>query len=680
MIEHYQAQMQALGIRRLLVLSGSQQWCYCQLEYLSQQIDGDWLCISDNGAYFPEAIPFNKAFGLLGQEFKHAAFDATLGFNLDAFAILSGTLVAGSFCILMVPSWQQWPNEIDVDSLRWNENDFPIATPHFIRFVQQLLINDPTVLFWQEGCDFQGELLTGFPQWLGIGEQAKCEQEYLLSRLLDTKTAKTYILTAPRGRGKSTIAGKLIACWPGCCLLTAPNKSAVKIVEKWAGHNIEFIAPDRLVQLNEQKALPQADWLIIDEAAAIPIPLVEKLLSFYPQVLLITTILGYEGTGRGFLLKLCERLNNYTSLTLTYPVRWAANDPLEKTVNQLLLMDVEQQPLISVSDPLHLCTITHETFDTNLTLLQQFFALLMMAHYRTSPIDLRRLLDASGMHYLLLLDKQQRLAAGVWGIDEGGLSPALVDKVWAGIRRPRGNLLVQSLAAHAGQSLAAEVKSIRISRIAVVPHLRRKGLAYRLIEDLAKQAKLQKKEFLSVSFGYTKELNQFWRYCGFHLVHIGSQREASSGCYSAMALKPLTKKAEHILLQCQYRLQKDWFWLNTRIKVDLPLNIIDDQQLDENDWRELAGFAFAFRPIEAAYAALCRLLKASEISSQTKALSGYLSEQLTADFLIEILGLSGKKALIQRWRAEAALLMKSLDVTLFDYWDKKVKDILLLNK
>lgn len=676
MIKHYQAQMQVLGIRRLLVLSGSQQWCYCQLEHLTRQVAGDWLCLSDNSSYFPQAIPFHKATGLLGQEFKHAAFDATCGFNLDAFAILSGALAAGSFYVLMVPTWQHWPNAIDVDSLRWNETNLPIATPHFIRFVQQHLINDPTVLLWQEGSELQGDLVTDFPHWVGIGKQAKYEQDYLLSCLLDTTTAKTYILTAPRGRGKSTIAGKLIGSWSGRCLLTAPNKSAVKIVEKWAGNNIEFIAPDRLVLLDEQKALPQADWLIIDEAAAIPIPLLEKLMFLYPRILLITTVLGYEGTGRGFLLKLCEKLNNYRSLTLTYPIRWAANDPLEKTVNQLLLMDVEQQPLLSVSGRLHLCIITHKAFDTSLMLLQQFFALLMMAHYRTSPIDLRRLLDASGMHYLLLLDKQQRLAAGVWGIDEGGLSPDLVDKIWAGIRRPRGNLLVQSLAAHAGQSLAAELHSIRISRIAVIPHLRRNGLAYRLIEHLGHQAKLQKKDFLSVSFGYTKELNNFWHYCGFHLVHIGSQKEASSGCYSAMALKPLTEKGGQILAQCRNRLQKDWVWLNNRIKINLPINIIDDQQLDVNDWRELAGFAFAFRPIEAAYAALCRLLKSSEISSQAIALTGYLFEQLSAEYLIEVLALSGKKALIKCWRTEAALLMKSLDVTLFNYWDKKVKNLL----
>ena len=44
-------------------------------------------------------------------------------------------------------------------------------------------------------------------------------------------------------------------------------------------------------------------------------------------------------------------------------------------------------------------------------------------------------------------------------------------------------------------------------------------------------------DYLSVSFGYTKELAQFWQKCGFSLVHLGEHLEASSGCYSAIALK-----------------------------------------------------------------------------------------------------------------------------------------------
>jgi len=53
--------------------------------------------------------------------------------------------------------------------------------------------------------------------------------------------------------------------------------------------------------------LSQAELLIIDEAAAIPLPLVKKLLGNY-LVFMASTINGYEGTGRSLSLKLIQQL------------------------------------------------------------------------------------------------------------------------------------------------------------------------------------------------------------------------------------------------------------------------------------------------------------------------------------------------------------------------------------
>jgi tRNA(Met) cytidine acetyltransferase len=49
-----------------------------------------------------------------------------------------------------------------------------------------------------------------------------------------------------------------------------------------------------------------------------------------------------------------------------------------------------------------------------------------------------------------------------------------------------------------------------------------------------------------VSFGYTDELWRFWQRCGFVLVRMGSHREASSGCYTAMALLPLSEAGHRL--------------------------------------------------------------------------------------------------------------------------------------
>ena len=53
--------------------------------------------------------------------------------------------------------------------------------------------------------------------------------------------------------------------------------------------------------------LAQAELLVIDEAAAIPLPLVRKMLGSY-LVFMSSTVNGYEGTGRSLSLKLLDSL------------------------------------------------------------------------------------------------------------------------------------------------------------------------------------------------------------------------------------------------------------------------------------------------------------------------------------------------------------------------------------
>ena len=58
--------------------------------------------------------------------------------------------------------------------------------------------------------------------------------------------------------------------------------------------------------------MSQAELVVIDEAAAIPLPLVKKLLGPY-LVFMASTINGYEGTGRSLSLKLLEQLRQQSN-------------------------------------------------------------------------------------------------------------------------------------------------------------------------------------------------------------------------------------------------------------------------------------------------------------------------------------------------------------------------------
>jgi tRNA(Met) cytidine acetyltransferase len=152
------------------------------------------------------------------------------------------------------------------------------------------------------------------------------------------------------------------------------------------------------------------------------------------------------------------------------------------------------------------------------------------AHYRTSPLDLRRMMDAPGQ--LFLRSRRRRGGRAVAG-GRGGLSPELSRAVWAGFRRPRGNLVAQSLAAHGGSPWRRRCAGCgSAGSPSIRPPARRAGAE----DDRRIAADAAGYDYLSVSFGYTAELWRFWQRCGFTLVRLGTHREASSGCYTAMAL------------------------------------------------------------------------------------------------------------------------------------------------
>ncbi|KAJ7784801.1 helicase-domain-containing protein [Mycena olivaceomarginata] len=89
-------------------------------------------------------------------------------------------------------------------------------------------------------------------------------------------------------------------------------KGAIVRVDIFKNHRqtIQYIQPQ------DAHVLGQAELVIIDEAAAIPLPLVRNLFGPY-LVFLASTINGYEGTGRSLSLKLIQQLRESTRPSLS---------------------------------------------------------------------------------------------------------------------------------------------------------------------------------------------------------------------------------------------------------------------------------------------------------------------------------------------------------------------------
>ena len=642
------AQMKREGIRRLLVLSGEERWCFDHALKLRDALPGDWLWISPQPDAENHCSP-SALQTLLGREFRHAVFDARHGFDAAAFAALSGTLKAGSWLVLLLPVWEEWENQPDADSLRWSDCPDPIATPHFVQHLKRVLTADNDAILWRQNQPFSLAHFTPRTDWHPATGAPQPEQQQLLQQLL-TMPPGVAAVTAARGRGKSALAGQLISRIAGSAIVTAPAKAATDVLAQFAGEKFRFIAPDALLASDEQ-----ADWLVVDEAAAIPAPLLHQLVSRFPRTLLTTTVQGYEGTGRGFLLKFCARFPHLHRFELQQPIRWAQGCPLEKMVSEALVFDDENfthTPQGNIVISAFEQTLWRSEPETPLKVYQ----LLSGAHYRTSPLDLRRMMDAPGQHFLQAAGENE-IAGALWLVDEGGLSQQLSQAVWAGFRRPRGNLVAQSLAAHGSNPLAATLRGRRVSRIAVHPARQREGTGRQLIAGALQYT--QDLDYLSVSFGYTGELWRFWHRCGFVLVRMGNHREASSGCYTAMALLPMSDAGKQLAEREHYRLRRDAQALAQWNGETLPVDPLNDAVLSDDDWLELAGFAFAHRPLLTSLGCLLRLLQTSELA--LPALRGRLQKNASDAQLCTTLKLSGRKLLLVRQREEAAQALFALN-------------------
>ncbi|EHK3301632.1 tRNA cytosine(34) acetyltransferase TmcA [Escherichia coli] len=642
------AQMKREGIRRLLVLSGEEGWCFDHALKLRDALPGDWLWISPQPDAENHCSP-SALQTLLGREFRHAVFDARHGFDAAAFAALSGTLKAGSWLVLLLPVWEEWENQPDADSLRWSDCPDPIATPHFVQHLKRVLTADNDAILWRQNQPFSLAHFTPRTDWHPATGAPQPEQQQLLQQLL-TMPPGVAAVTAARGRGKSALAGQLISRIAGSAIVTAPAKAATDVLAQFAGEKFRFIAPDALLASDEQ-----ADWLVVDEAAAIPAPLLHQLVSRFPRTLLTTTVQGYEGTGRGFLLKFCARFPHLHRFELQQPIRWAQGCPLEKMVSEALVFDDENfthTPQGNIVISAFEQTLWRSEPETPLKVYQ----LLSGAHYRTSPLDLRRMMDAPGQYFLQAAGENE-IAGALWLVDEGGLSQQLSQAVWAGFRRPRGNLVAQSLAAHGSNPLAATLRGRRVSRIAVHPARQREGTGQQLIAGALQYTR--DLDYFSVSFGYTGELWRFWHRCGFVLVRMGNHREASSGCYTAMALLPMSNAGKQLAEREHYRLRRDAQALAKWNGETLPVDPLNDAVLSDDDWLELAGFAFAHRPLLTSLGCLLRMLQTSELA--LPALRGRLQKNVSDAQLCTTLKLSGRKMLLVRQREEAAQALFALN-------------------
>ena len=307
--------------------------------------------------------------------------------------------------------------------------------------------------------------------------------------------------------------------------------------------------------------------------------------------------------------------------------------------------------------------------------LKALFGLLIVAHYQTTPGDLRSLLDGPNMSVWVIEQNSQLLAAALVS-EEGDFEDALAESIWRGQRRPRGHLLPQTLSFQAGFRASASFRFWRVVRIAVDPQWRRRGLGKRLLAVLARQARDQQCDFIGSSFAASAEVVDFWNDSGCVPVHLGNRRDTCSGYYSVVVVSALSAVGaeQSALWQKRFAEQFSQQLLTTHDELE-PLLVASllaatDKSgwlpLSQQDWLDASSFVDSHRHLASCQLALRKLL----LHASVDALRSLDAEQLALlvpcllqgrpiDQLTSGSRYSGKKALLIALRNSLAKLLKT---------------------
>ena len=617
--------------RAMIVLAGCRGWGRALAEAGGEAA----LRVSgDPGLVGAGWVHPGQARRVLGQEFSALVFDAFSGFDPDAFGAVSGTVCGGGVLMLLTPPLDQWLSS--GDSL-------------FHQRLVRLIRLEDSVQLVEEGMALPVILPALSPvmaQTLSADFHATQDQRRAVEALCKValgRRRRPVVVTADRGRGKSAALGmaavRLLQQGKQRIIFTAPRLTATDAAfaqihrllpeadfsrgrVRWQQGCVEFIPPDALcLQTGD------CDLVLVDEAAAIPSPLLEKLLRRYARIAFTSTIHGYEGNGRGFAVRFRHKLDQMTpgwkALHMETAVRWAANDPAERFTFSALLLNASAASPDKVSgvvvDQLVFQKVEQHRLVEDEALLAELFGLLVLAHYRTTPKDLLHLLDAEGQS-IYAASWNGHIVAAVILSHEGGLSEDLGVAIHAGQRRLQGHLIPQTLAAHAGLPEAVTLSGARVVRLAVHPEVQQRGIGQAVLAQVMREMAAQV-DYLGASFGATPELFRFWKKAGYQLVRIGFKRNASSGEHSAVMLKAVNAPGRRQVENAVTRFQQQFVhWLSDELdtlesawalEVMADWRVPGEVSLSPQDLRDLRAFADTAHSAESCSFAIWKLLVAS---------------------------------------------------------------------
>jgi len=542
----------------------------------------------------------------LGTTFQALVLDLTNDLKPNDVGRLTGVVEGGGFIAIQTPPWDSWDTFLTIFKQKLLIEGFTEPRHIFIRWFKRKLMSHNNIFIYdsdknemiysnvlevsarpKEEITIPSQRL--FPKELYelalTNDQVKVikELEWFYNKPPKNKK-KVIVVTADRGRGKSCAVGigamglayllkdvkhrvRILVTAPSLSnvqslmelalkaaerlgLSPKPIKKREKIIEiQGNGFSLEYWEPATIPKL-------QGDIIAVDEASGIHVPLLHKIWKVHRRIVFAATIHGYEGAGRGFnirfLKKIKEDKNTLLKLIdMNEPIRYARDDPIEKWLFDVLLLDAEPAELDEKDlEDIKNLNLEYVKLDPEWLFsekgektLRELFGIYVMAHYRNEPDDLGMLADAPHHSIRAMRTSQGKIVAAAQVAEEGGLNDEVIDRLLRGEKTP-GNIIPDRMLKHARIKEFGKMKGWRIVRIATHPEVQNRGIGSKLLEHLYRESIEREYEWLGSGFGVNEQLLRFWLKNGFTALHLSPDRNPVSGEFTTLVMKPISKRAK----------------------------------------------------------------------------------------------------------------------------------------
>ena len=535
----------------------------------------------------------SEVFKRLGEEYNYVILDVYEILRPNIVAASTEMIKAGGALVLLTTEWDSW-------------NPTPLAKELsegvFTKYIKERISKAYPLLHYD--CERERIVQIRYPKTsIPLPREKKIdfrkfrahkqliklcateEQATFLDKFVELMKGRGRVLLAKgdRGRGKSSALGlalaqAILARYIGNATVTAPSLESVQSLMKMlkkalTALNIKHRVVERKslikaiygpwfkVEFKDPASVEGYALTVVDEASALGIARLRRIVWKSRKIVTATTIHGYEGSGHVLEQIILKNIPNPAIVNFKKPIRYGLNDPLEQWLYETFMLNIEPYPVSE--DKVEYSRISKEELIRNKEVLRRIYGLLVIAHYRNMPDDLVTLLDAKHHKIRALVNsKGEVIAVAQLALEKS--------QNMGNLGKTKGLLIVDKFVKY-GVNEALGTKGVRIVRIAVHPNLQKKGYGSFLLRKIEEE--FRDSDWIASIFSRNDVLH-FWVKNNYSVFYISPRYNKVTGEKNIAVLKPLNEDFGKVFRTIAYLFKRKLIFASNSIYRDMQAEVL----------------------------------------------------------------------------------------------------------